>query len=105
VVSSLAKPAKLGQPLLYRRRKKRQGWTGARPKARPGQPPKEKEIIGTAEVAKRLKIDPKQFRKILRSQASKANGGARYEFTESDAPKLRKLVEAAQQENAAKKSA
>jgi hypothetical protein len=67
---------------------------------------KEKEVIGTAEIAKRLKVDPKQFRKILRSQASKANGGARYEFTESDVPKLRKLVEAAQEkESAAKKSA
>jgi|HubBroStandDraft_6_1064221.scaffolds.fasta_scaffold479146_2 hypothetical protein len=62
--------------------------------------------LGTSEVAKRLKIDPKQFRKILRSQASKANGGARYEFTESDVPKLRKLVDAAQEkESAAKKSA
>jgi hypothetical protein len=48
---------------------------------------KEKEVIGTSEIAKRLKIDPKQFRKILRSQASKANGGARYEFTEADLPK------------------
>jgi hypothetical protein len=67
---------------------------------------KEKEVIGTAEIAKRLKVDPKQFRKILRSQASKANGGAGYEFTESDVPKLRKLVEAAQEkESAAKKSA
>jgi hypothetical protein len=62
---------------------------------------KEKEVIGTAEVAKRLKIDPKQFRKILRSQASKANGGARYEFSESDLPRLRKLVDAAQEKESA----
>jgi hypothetical protein len=61
---------------------------------------KEKEVIGTAEVAKRLKIDPKQLRKVLRSQASKANGGARYEFTESDVPKLRKLIDEAQQPSA-----
>lgn len=61
---------------------------------------KEKEVIGTAEVAKRLKIDPKQFRKILRSQASKANGGARYEFAEADLPKLRKLVDESQQPTA-----
>jgi len=54
---------------------------------------KEKEVIGTSEIAKRLKIDAKQLRKILRSQASKANGGARYEFTESDVPKLRKLID------------
>jgi hypothetical protein len=57
--------------------------------------------LGSSEIAKRLKIDPKQFRKILRSQASKANGGARYEFTESDLPKLRKMVEAAQEKESA----
>ena len=61
---------------------------------------KEKEIIGTSEVAKRLKIDAKQLRKLLRSQASKANGGARYEFTDADVPKLRKLIDEAQQEKA-----
>lgn len=53
-----------------------------------------KKTLSTSDVAKALKIDSKKFRKILRSQASKANGGARYEFTESDVPKLRKLIEA-----------
>jgi hypothetical protein len=53
--------------------------------------------LGSAEIAKRLGIDPKHFRKLLRSKASKANGGARYEFKESDVPKLREMIAAEKQ--------
>jgi phage antirepressor YoqD-like protein len=53
-----------------------------------------KKTLSTSEVAKTLKIDSKKLRKILRSQASKANGGARYEFKESDLPKLREMIAA-----------
>jgi phage antirepressor YoqD-like protein len=52
----------------------------------------EAEMLHTADVAKLLKIDSKKLRKILRSQASKANGGARYEFKDSDLPKLREMI-------------
>jgi hypothetical protein len=55
------------------------------------------KTLSTAEVAKALKIEPKQFRKLLRSKASKANAGARYEFKESDLPKLREMIAAHQQ--------
>lgn len=54
---------------------------------------KKAKTLGSAEVAERLHIDSKKLRKVLRSQASKANGGARYEFKESDLPELRKMVE------------
>ena len=61
------------------------------------------KTLTTSEVSKALKIDAKQFRKILRSQASKPNGGARYEFKESDLPKLRDMVaEHTRSEQAAK---
>jgi phage antirepressor YoqD-like protein len=61
------------------------------------------KTLSTGDVAKALKIDAKQFRKILRSQASKANGGKRYEFKESDLPKLREMIaEHARSEQAAK---
>ena len=50
-----------------------------------------KKTLSTSDIAKALKLDAKQFRKLLRSQATKANGGARYEFKESDLPKLRKM--------------
>jgi hypothetical protein len=51
-----------------------------------------KKTLSTSDVAKALKIDAKQFRKILRLQASKPNGGARYEFKESDIAKLREMI-------------
>jgi phage antirepressor YoqD-like protein len=54
--------------------------------------PDTKKTLSTSDVAKALKIDAKQFRKILRSQANKPNGGARYEFKESDVPKLREMI-------------
>ena len=61
------------------------------------------KTLTTSEVSKALKIDAKQFRKILRSQASKPNGGVRYEFRESDLPKLRDMVaEHTRSEQAAK---
>jgi len=54
---------------------------------------KKSKTLGSAQVAERLHIDSKKLRKILRSQAIKANGGARYEFRESDLPKLRELID------------
>ena len=56
-----------------------------------------KKVLSTSDVAKALKIDAKQFRKLLRSKASKANEGKRYEFRESDLPKLREMIAAHQQ--------
>lgn len=61
------------------------------------------KTLTTADVSKALKIDAKQFRKVLRTHASKANGGKRYEFKESDLPKLREMIaEHARSEQAAK---
>lgn len=51
------------------------------------------KIMTASEVAKTLKIEPKRLRSILRSQADKANGGKRYEFRDSEVPKLRERVE------------
>lgn len=61
------------------------------PKANVKQEKKE-EILGTASVAERLQIDPKRLRAIIRANAEKTNGGARYEFRESDIPALQTLV-------------
>lgn len=61
------------------------------------------KTLTTADVSKALKIDSKKLRKILRSLASKANGGKRYEFKESDLPKLREMIaEHTRSEQAAK---
>jgi hypothetical protein len=47
----------------------------------------EAKTLGTAEVAKRLKISPKDLRAHLRS-VGKGAKGERYEFHEKDLPKL-----------------
>lgn len=53
------------------------------------QPTEEKAMLGTSDVAKRLKIDSKTLRKHLRAISGKATG-KRYEWEESD-PFLKKL--------------
>ena len=65
--------------------------------------------LGSKEVAALLKIDAKRLRQIIRENKAKAKTEGRYEFKESDVPKLRELVEEhtrkEEQAKAAKKAA
>jgi hypothetical protein len=66
----------------------------------------EKTLLGTADVAKRLKIDAKTLRKHLRAISGKAPG-QRYEWEESDPflKKLPELIKALEEQESAKKAA
>src|SRR5690349_9306628 len=77
-------------------------------KAKPEPEKKEHEekVLGSKEMAARLKIEPRALRVILRAEG-KGTGGERYEFHEKDVPRLAALVkehEAKRQEAAAEKA-
>jgi hypothetical protein len=55
--------------------------------------PKAKTTLGSAEIAERLHIDAKKLRQIIRLHAAKKPTDGRYEFKESDLPKLRELID------------
>jgi hypothetical protein len=75
-------------------------------KAPAAEKPEAKTVIGTAEVAKRLKLDPKTLRKHLRAISGKAPG-TRYEWEENDPflKKLPDLIKAQEEKEEAKKAA
>jgi len=56
---------------------------------------KEKKMLGTAQMAKRLKIDPKFLRVVLRAQPGKREEFKRYEWedTEASVKKVQKMVD------------
>jgi phage antirepressor YoqD-like protein len=72
-------------------------------------PTDKKAKLGSTEIAALLKIDAKRLRQIIRENKAKATTEGRYEFKESDVPKLRELVEEhtrkEEQVKAAKKAA
>jgi hypothetical protein len=68
-----------------------------------------KPALGSTEIAALLKIDPKRLRQIIREHSAKTKTEGRYEFKESDVPKLRELIDEhtrnEEQAKAAKKAA
>ncbi len=52
----------------------------------------EKAILGTKEVAAKLKVEPRYLRVVLRATRGKAPGEV-YQFEERDIPRLKKMVE------------
>lgn len=66
--------------------------------------PKAKTTLGSAEIAERLHIDAKKLRQVIRLHAAKKPMDGRYEFKESDIPKLRELIDEHTRSEAAKKS-
>lgn len=49
-------------------------------------------VLTSKDVAELLHIDSKRLRAIIRANADKSNGGARYEFSQKDVPALQALV-------------
>ena len=49
-------------------------------------------VLTSKDVAELLHVDSKRLRAIIRASADRANGGARYEFTQKDVPVLQALV-------------
>jgi hypothetical protein len=64
---------------------------GAKEKNMASEAKSEEKVLGTKEMAAKLKIEPRQLRVVLRSMG-KCTGGERYEFKDKDLPKLAQAV-------------
>lgn len=60
---------------------------------------KETQTIGASELAKQLKVEPKDLRLWLRSESKNVGRGKRYEFTSNEAASLKRKFKAAQKES------
>jgi phage antirepressor YoqD-like protein len=61
------------------------------------------DTLGTKEVAKQLKIDPKRLRAIMRANGMHAPKSGRYEFHEKDIAKLSAAIKEHESKQPAKK--